>query len=42
MVSHRNVETTRCEDCYQRYRREYKAEKERERRAKLRGTVDSD
>ena len=42
MISHRNVETTRCKDCYQNYRREYKAEKEKERRMKLKYSVDSD
>lgn len=30
-----DTETCRCEECYKEYRRAYKAEKERERRAKL-------
>lgn len=42
MISASNSETNRCECCYFEYRRKYKAEKERERRAKLRYSVDSD
>ena len=42
MVSHSNAETNRCESCYFEYRRKYKAEKERERRAKLKYSVDSE
>ena len=42
MVSSSNSETNRCECCYLEYRRRYKAEKERERRAKLKCSVDSD
>lgn len=36
-----DTETCRCEECYVNYRRRYKAEKERERRAKLKDSVDS-
>lgn len=36
-----NTETCRCEDCYIEYRRRYKAEKEKERRARLKDNVDS-
>ena len=33
-----NTETSRCDECYQAYRKHYKAEKERERRARLKNT----
>lgn len=35
VVNKFDTETCRCEECYQEYRKKYKAEKERERRAKL-------
>lgn len=41
VVNASNAETIRCECCYEEYRRKYKAEKERERRARLKGGVDS-
>jgi hypothetical protein len=41
-VSSSNAETNRCEECYKEYRRKYKAEKERERRVRLKDIVDSD
>ena len=40
-VSLMNTETCRCDECYEKYRRKYKAEKERERRMRLRCNVDS-
>lgn len=36
-----NMETIRCDSCYQEYRRKYKTEKERERRARLTDNMDS-
>jgi len=41
-VNSANTETNRCEECYKEYRRKYKSEKERERRARLKDCVDSD
>lgn len=41
VVNTSNVETNRCNSCYQEYRRKYKADKERERRARLKDSVDS-
>lgn len=40
-VNRFNTETYRCEDCYIEYRRRYKAEKEKERRVRLKDSVDS-
>lgn len=40
-VSRFDTESYRCEKCYSDYRRNYKAEKERERRARLKNNVDS-
>ena len=40
-VSIHDTETCRCEECYSVYRKQYKADKERERRAKLKECVDS-
>ena len=40
-VSVTNHETIRCEECYSEYRRKYKAEKEKERRLRLKSSVDS-
>jgi hypothetical protein len=40
-VSIHDTETCRCEECYFVYRKQYKAEKERERRTKLKECVDS-
>ena len=40
-VSVLDTETCRCESCYIEYRRAYKAEKERERRHRLKNSVDS-
>lgn len=40
-VSVLNTETCRCEKCYIKYRREYKAIKERERRQRIKNSVDS-
>ena len=39
--SYMDTETCRCDECYREYRRKYKAEKEKERRAKLKECVDS-
>ena len=39
--SYMDTETCRCEECYREYRRKYKAEKEKERRARLKENVDS-
>ena len=36
-VNIKDNETCRCEECYSEYRKRYKAEKERERRDRLRG-----
>ena len=36
-----NTESCRCEECYVRYRRRYKAENEKERRVRLKDVVDS-
>ena len=41
VVSVLNTKTCRCEECYREYRRKYKAEKEKERRARLKEAVDS-
>lgn len=41
VVNKFDTETCRCEECYAEYRRKYKAEKEKERRAKLKVSVDS-
>lgn len=40
-VSPFDSETCRCEECYKEYRRKYKAEKEKERRERLKNSVDS-
>lgn len=40
-VSALNTESCRCEECYVKHRRRYKAEKEKERRLKLKDSVDS-
>lgn len=36
-INVKDTETCRCEECYSAYRRKYKAEKEKERRERLRG-----
>ena len=40
-VSIHDTETCRCEECYSVYRKQYKAAKEKERRAKIKECVDS-
>ena len=41
LVNKFDTETCRCSECYAMYRRQYKADKERERRLKLKNCVDS-